>query len=97
MAKTAEERRLISPHSSPRRPPNYSDQTGTDSPGIFAQRTSLKIFFFCEGVMARLPILRIHASSSLTEEVFAGTETVLRVLREVVMKDFGIRVQRGDV
>jgi len=38
--------------------------------------------------MARPPILRIQASSSLTDEVFPGTETVLRVLREVVMKDF---------
>ena len=38
--------------------------------------------------MARPPILRIHASSSLTEEVFSGKETFLRVLREVVMEEF---------
>ena len=38
--------------------------------------------------MARPPILRIHASSSLTEEVFPGKETFFRILREVVMKDF---------
>ena len=71
----------------------HSNQTGTDSPEILAHLTSLKIFFFCAGVMARPPILRIQASSSLIEELLPGTETFLRVLREVVMEELGIRVQ----
>ena len=63
---------------------------GADSPGILAQRTSVKIFFFWAGVMARPPILRIQASSSLTEDALLGTELFSTALREVVMDDFGV-------
>ncbi|NDG84564.1 MAG: hypothetical protein EBX52_05935 [Proteobacteria bacterium] len=59
-------------------------------PSILAHFTSLKIFFFWEGVMTRPPILIIQASSSLTEELLLGTETFLRGLREVVMENFGV-------
>ena len=60
------------------------------SPGILAQRTWLKIFFFWAFVIRRPPMLSIQLSNSLIEAFLEGRDAFFTDLRKVVMENFSV-------